>query len=267
MASPKRPASRKTTRKRTPAKRRPTARKQLAVRPRGGGLAQRMATWLALFIARQAEGRRVTVRTRKDAAILRVTHAGCAKCHGTGTLYTKGKDGSFSGSKPCPARPAEVKVGRAAVAKAARFGPDKTSGLIGWNCPCGKREKPRYRDAKTATAALRTHERKVHAGVSIGGRWYAQLPEAAKPATTGKTPAAKPGPAPVSKTTANSGMTDQQWEAQNKSMHPAAATKKGLCWQCAGKGALYSAFGGRHITVVCGECTGTGKAKAATTNP
>lgn len=195
----------KTTapRRKAPA-RRPAARTSVARRPpRSRGPLNRFVLWCARIVARHAARHTAVVRSRRDAAILRATHEGCATCNGTGTVYTKDKHGTFSGSKPCPAKPAEVKVGRAAVAKAARFGPDKTSGLIGWNCPCSKREKPRYRDAKTATAALRTHERKVHAGVSIGGRWYAQLPEAAKPATTGKTPAAKPAPAPVSKTTVN----------------------------------------------------------------
>jgi hypothetical protein len=260
MASTKRTAPRKTAAKKRPAKRPPVARKTLARRPRGGSFPQRMAVRLAHFIARQAEGRRATVRTRKDAAILRTTHAGCAKCHGTGTIYTRGKDGNFTGSKPCTAKPATTQVSRTQVAKAARFGPDKRSGLIGWRCPCGKKEKPRYRDAKVATKALRTHERERHGGQTIGGAWYAQLPESAKP-VTGKAPVAQP----VSKVTANSGMTDVDWEKQNKPMAPATATKKGLCWQCAGNGALYSAFGGQQITVVCGECTGTGKAKATAT--
>jgi hypothetical protein len=258
MPANKRP----TARKKPAARRKPIARKQLARRPRGGSRAQRMATWLALFIAKQAEGHRATVRTRKDAAILRQTHAGCAKCHGTGTIYTKGKDGNFTGSKPCPAKPATTTVSRAAVARQARFGPDKRSGLIGWQCPCGKREKPRYRDAKTATAALRTHERKTHAGASVGGSWYAQMPETAKP-TSQKGPAPMPQQ-PVAKTNTSRRMSDADWEKQNKSMSPAAAAKKGVCWQCAGNGALYSAFGGQQITVACGECSGTGKSVQTT---
>jgi hypothetical protein len=56
-------------------------------------------------------------------------------------------------------------------------------------------------------------------------------------------------------------MTDREWEAQNSSMHPAAAKKKGLCWCCAGKRSLYTAFGGNQVIVTCGECKGTGKAK------
>jgi hypothetical protein len=253
MPATKRPAPRKPARKRTPAKRRPVARKAVARRPRGGSLPQRMAVWLAHFIARQAEGRRATVRTRKDAAILRATHSGCVKCHGTGTIYTKKKDGSFSGSKPCTAKPATTQVSRAAVAKAARFGPDKRSGLIGWRCPCGKAEKPRYRDAKVATKALRTHERQRHGGQTIGGTWYAQLPETAKPATTPvKTTA------PITKPDTHTTMTDTEWEKQNKPPSAARAAKEGLCRFCT-SGAQYSSFGGERITAVCGICHGTGK--------
>jgi hypothetical protein len=259
MPANKRP----TARKKPAARRKPVARKQLARRPRRGGFGQRAATWLALFIAKQAEGHRATVRTRKDAAILRATHAGCAKCHGTGTIYTKGKDGNFTGSKPCPAKPAATSVSRAAIARQARFGPDKNSGLIGWTCPCGAKEKPRYRDAKTATGALRTHERKKHGGITVGGTWYAQLPETAKPATQKGTPPVT-NPAPASKVVTTSGMTDEQWIKQNKGMAPATALKKGLCWQCAGEGRLFSAFGGQQTVNACGECQGTGK---ATTQP
>ena len=57
-------------------------------------------------------------------------------------------------------------------------------------------------------------------------------------------------------------MTDRQWEKQNGNLGPEQATARGLCWHCSGKGALYSAFGGKHITTVCPECVGTGKAKA-----
>lgn len=64
-----------------------------------------------------------------------------------------------------------------------------------------------------------------------------------------------------SRTVTDSDMTDQQWEAQNSPMHPSAAKKRGLCWQCAGKTVLYTAFGGVHRIVDCGECDGTGKAK------
>jgi hypothetical protein len=189
MAPTKRPATRKPARKRTPARRRPAPRRQLARRPRGGGFAQRMAVWLAMFIARQAEGRRATVRTRKDAAILRQTHAGCSKCHGIGTIATHDKHGKLTGSKSCTAKPSTTTVSRTAVARAARLGPDKRSGLIGWRCPCKAQERPRYRDAKTATSAIRTHEAKRHGGQTIGAAWYLQIPEAARPKTA--TPAKK----------------------------------------------------------------------------
>lgn len=63
-----------------------------------------------------------------------------------------------------------------------------------------------------------------------------------------------------SRTVTDSGMTGQRWEAQNSPMHPAAAKERGLCWQCAGKKVLYTAFGGVHRIVDCNECSGTGKA-------
>lgn len=63
-----------------------------------------------------------------------------------------------------------------------------------------------------------------------------------------------------SRTVTDSGMTDQQWEAQNSPIHPAAAKVRGLCWQCAGQQVLYTAFGGVHLIVDCGECNGTGRA-------
>lgn len=172
------PTRKPTARKRTAARRKklpprtPTARK-----PRRGGLAQRAAISMAWFVAKQGEKHLQTVNSRKDAAILRLTHEGCPTCKGNGQIYTKKKDGSFSGSKPCPAKPTRAKAGRMRVAMAARFGPDKHSGLIGWSCPCGTKERPRYRDAKTATGALRTHERKRHGGQSVGGAWYAQVTE------------------------------------------------------------------------------------------
>jgi hypothetical protein len=172
---------------RKPAKRprKPAAskpRKQIARRPRHNRkLTHRAAAWLGRTLARAAKTHRDTKQARRDAAILRATHEGCTTCHGTGTVYTRDKKtGSFSGSKPCPAKPATTKVSRAAIARQSRFGVDRNSGLIGWRCPCGNREKPRYRDAKAATAALRSHERKQHGGVSVGGAWYAQLPESAK---------------------------------------------------------------------------------------
>lgn len=178
MATKRRPARRRTT-----ARKSKVARKPITRRPtRHKKISYRMALWFARGVAGFAEDRRATVRSRRDAAILRATHAGCTRCKGTGTLYTKGKDGRLTGSKPCPAKPTATKVSRTQIAIASRVGPDKRSGLIGWSCPCGKREKPRYRDAKTATKALRAHERAKHGGVSVGGTWYAQVPEETKAA-------------------------------------------------------------------------------------
>jgi hypothetical protein len=254
MAPKKRSARRTTVRKkvtRSVTTRRP---------PRGKGFGQSAALGLSMLVIKLAEQHRDTLGARKDAAILRTTHKDCVKCHGTGTIATHGKDGRLTGSKSCPAKPGTMKVSRWQVAKQARFGVDKSSGLIGWNCPCGKREKARYRDAKTATAALRTHERAKHGGKSVGGTWYQQLPEGAKPAT------AVAKPAPVSKVAVNSGKTNAQWEKQNKPVSLATAARKGVCWQCGGNGALYSAHGGEQITVVCSECTGTGKAKTTATS-
>lgn len=246
----------KTTapRRKAPA-RRPAARTSVTRRPpRSRGPLNRFVLWCARIVARHAARHTAVVRSRRDAAILRATHEGCATCNGTGTVYTKDKHGTFSGSKPCPAKPVTTSVSRTKVAAAARFGVDRNSGLIGWRCPCGSKEKPRYRDAKTATAALRTHERQKHGGHTIGGAWYAQLPEGTQPIAA----PASPEPA-VSKVAAASGMTDTQWEKQNSRMSPAVADKKGVCWSCGGKGALYTAFGGEQKTIVCGICTGTGK--------
>jgi len=185
MAAKKPAARRTTTRKKTVTRKTVTRRP-----PRGKTLGQRAAIRLSMLIVRLAESHRDTIRTRKDAAILRATHEGCAKCHGTGTIATHGKDGRLTGSKSCTAKPTTTRVSRYQVAKQARFGVDKNSGLMGWNCPCGKKEKARYRDAKTATAALRTHERHKHGGQSVGGTWYQQLPEQAKPTTSTPTGAA-----------------------------------------------------------------------------
>jgi hypothetical protein len=249
----------------------PTARKRAAARrkkpvsrakpsrsvkiPRSGPLYARLGAWAALRIADQFDDHKSVTMTRRAAAILRITHEGCPTCKGNGQIFTKAKDGSFTGSKPCPAKPTRQKASRMQVAIASRFGADKNSGLVGWTCPCGKKEKPRFRDAKEATKALRTHERQKHGGKSVGGAWYGQVASADQ-----LTP--KPTATPVTKTTISS-MSDADWEKQNKPMAPAVAVKKGLCWQCAGNGALYSAFGGERITAVCDRCNGTGKAKAA----
>lgn len=182
----KRTTTRKTTKR--PAKR-PATRAAVTKRPsRHKHPAERLAAWLGRHIARHAKAHRQTTRSRRDAAILRATHAGCKVCGGTGTQFTQDKKtGAFNGSKPCPAKPTVTKVSRTAVAITSRTGVDKRSGLIGWRCPCGKAEKPRYRDAKTATSAIREHERRKHGGTTVGAAWFAQMPENA---------ATKPSPAP-----------------------------------------------------------------------
>lgn len=250
-------AAKRTTAKKA-ATRRPTGRKPISRRPtsRRDPLT-RLAAWLGRVVAHHAARHTAAVRSRKDAAILRATHAGCATCQGTGTLYTKDKQGKLSGSKPCPEKPTAAKVSRLQIHAAARIGVDKHSGLIGWRCPCGKHERPRHRDAKAATAALRVHEKAKHGGTTVGGAWYAQLPEGTAPP---KPVTAAP---PVSKTATTSTMTDAEWEKQNSRMAAGTATRKGLCWSCGGKGALYTAFGGVQKTVVCALCNGTGKPAAA----
>jgi hypothetical protein len=256
------PAKRQPARRTTPAKRRkPSARNHPARRikpPRGGPLHAQIAGRMVLFAVSHLDNHGDTVRSRKDAAILRATHKGCPTCKGNGQIYTKDKKtGAFTGAKRCPAKPTKERVSRWEVYKASRFGPDKNTGLIGWACPCGKKEKPRYRDAKAATAALRTHERQKHGGKSVGGAWYAQATDAAKQAADPQTAPA------VSKVVTNSGMTDDQWIKQNKKMHPGKAISNGLCWKCAGNGKLHGAFGGEQIVVVCPECKGRGEAAKA----
>ncbi|MGW5426864.1 hypothetical protein ACWET9_06505 [Streptomyces sp. NPDC004059] len=249
-----------TARSRAAARRRkPVSRAHPARRvkiPKGGPLHARLGSWLMLrVVVPMVDTHSDTVRSRKDAAILRETHKGCPTCHGNGQIFTKGKNGEFTGSKPCPAKATKQRVSRWAVYKASRFGPDKNTGLVGWACPCGKKEKPRYRDAKEATKALRTHERQKHGGKSVGGAWYAQANEAA-------TQSAPQQQAPaVSKTVTDSAMTDDQWIKQNKATPVGKAIAKGLCWQCSGNGKIYSAFGGQQLIVVCGECRGSGKAQ------
>ncbi|MFE5958914.1 hypothetical protein [Streptomyces rubiginosohelvolus] len=256
-----------TTATRKPAARRrkpvPRARigKGLKV-PKTVPLHARLGMRMALIAASQMDAHKTTVMTRKDAAILRMTHEGCPTCHGNGQLFTKDKKtGAFSGSKPCPAKPTKAKASRMKVAMAARFSPDKRTGLVGWTCPCGKREKPKFRDAKEATKALRDHEKKKHGGKSVGGAWYGQAID--QPATEPKPVTAGE---PVTKTDTSTSMTDTEWEAQNTPLSPAAAEKKGLCYCCGGKGALYSAFGGERITTVCPICRGVGKPAAASTS-
>ena len=255
------------TAKKTAARKKPTAARRKPVKrtasipkPRAKKRSEKLAVWLATTMAKQAEKHTQTVMSRKDAAILRMTHEGCPRCKGNGQIFTKGKDGSFTGSKPCPAKPTKAKAGRMRVAIAARFGADKNTGLVGWTCPCGSKEKPRYRDAKEATKALRTHERRKHGGKTVGGAWYGQVAEdAAQPSTTAPSE-------PVTKDVAGSGMTDTEWEKQNTPLTPAAAAKKGVCWCCGGQGRLFTAFGGDQQVVVCGICRGTGKPAHETAN-
>lgn len=196
----KRPAKRPASRRKAPARRRTTPttsrRKNPARRvkiPRGGPLHARLGTWLVLrVVVPMVDTRRDDLRSRKDAAILRKTHEGCTTCHGNGQIFTKGKDGSFTGSKPCTAKPTKAKVSRWEINKAARMSGAKRTGLVGYSCPCGEKKKPRFRDAKAATAALRTHEKQKHGGKSVGGTWYAQQTEAAALAPSPPTPAPKP---------------------------------------------------------------------------
>jgi Zn finger protein HypA/HybF involved in hydrogenase expression len=249
------PAKRQPARR--AASRKPAARKHPAKRvkiPKGGPVHARLAGKLMLHVAAHLDTHGDTDRSRKDAAILRATHQGCPKCGGNGQIFTKGKDGAFTGSKPCPAQPTKQTVSRWEIYKASRFGADKSTGLVGWACPCGKKEKPRYRDAREATKALRTHERNKHGGKSVGGAWYAQTTEAAIQQTQQRQPA-------VSKVVTDSGMTDEQWIKQNKGTPVAKAIAKGLCWKCSGDGKLHAVFGNEQLLVVCPECTGSGKAQ------
>jgi hypothetical protein len=184
-----------TARKRAAARRKPARRRHPATRvkiPRRGPLHARLSTWLVLrVIVPAVADRRDVIRSRKDAAILRATHQGCPTCKGNGQIFTKGKSGEFTGSKPCTAKPTKEKVSRWEINRAARMGGDKRTGLVGWSCPCGKKEKPRFRDAKEATKALRTHEKTKHGGASVGGTWYAQQTAAAAMAPSQPTPATK----------------------------------------------------------------------------
>lgn len=183
------PARRRTTTARTRARKHPARRVKI---PRKGPLHARAASWLVLrVVVPMVDTRSDVIQSRKDAAILRATHEGCTTCHGNGQIFTKGKDGSFTGSKPCPAKPTKQKVSKLAVWKSSRFGADKSTGLVGVSCPCGWKQKPRYRDAKIATTALRAHEKTKHGGKSVGGTWYAQQTEAAALAPSPPAPAPK----------------------------------------------------------------------------
>jgi hypothetical protein len=190
--------------KRSPARRKPAARRRTTPRrkhparrikiPRGGPIHARLGTWLVLrVIVPMVDTRKDTATAREAAAIRRITHEGCPVCHGNGQVHTRNKKtGELSGSKPCPAPGTKEKASRMAVYKASRFGADKRAGLVGWSCPCGKKEKPRYQDAAAATKGLRAHERAKHGGASVGGTWYAQQTEAAALAPSQPAPATKP---------------------------------------------------------------------------
>ena len=242
----RKPAARKAT---TATRRKPVKRTTSIPKPRTKKRSEKLALWAADKIGEQAQKHTQTVMSRKDAAILRMTHEGCPRCKGNGQIFTKGKDGSFTGSKPCPAKPTRAKAGRLRVALAARFGADKNTGLVGWTCPCGTKEKPRYRDAKAATAALRTHERKKHGGKTVGGAWYGQVTETAtdpkalaRQVTPGVPPYTPPhdpddptqeqrrGPVDPDARNPHSGLTDAQWLAQG-SERPLA---DGECPTCTG---------------------------------
>jgi hypothetical protein len=248
------PAKRRKPAARTPARKHPARRVKI---PKGGPIHARIGAKMVLFAVSHLDTHGDTVRSRKDAAILRATHKGCPKCKGNGQIFTKGKDGSFTGSKPCPAPPTKTKASRWEVYKASRFGADKNTGLVGWACPCGKKEKPRYRDAREATKALRTHERQKHGDKSVGGAWYAQTADAAAVQQP-----AQPDPVP-SKVVTDSGKTDAQWIKQNKGMPVAKAIAAGKCWKCSGDGKLHAAFGNEQLLVVCPECRGNGAAPKA----
>jgi Zn finger protein HypA/HybF involved in hydrogenase expression len=254
------PAKRKPARRSTATKRRRTSARRHPARrvkiPRSGPIHARIGARMVLFAVSHLDDHGDVIRSRKDAAILRATHEGCPKCGGNGQIFTKGKDGSFTGSKPCPAKPAKQNVSKWAVYKASRFGADKNTGLVGWACPCGKKEKPRFRDAKEATKALRAHEKKRHGGKTVGGAWYGQ-------AAADATPAAKEQPA-VSKVVTDSGKTVDEWIKQNKGMPVGKAIAAGKCWKCSGDGKLHAVFGDEQLLVVCPECTGTGKPAVAT---
>ncbi|KAB1146808.1 hypothetical protein F7R91_14615 [Streptomyces luteolifulvus] len=272
------PAKRKPARRTTATRRgKPAARKHPASRvkvPRKGPLHAQIGARMVLFAVSKLDNHDDVIRSRKDAAILRLTHEGCPTCKGNGQIFTKGKDGSFTGSKPCPAKPTRQKVSRWAVYKASRFGADQRTGLVGWTCPCGKKEKPRYRDAKEATKALRTHERAKHGGKTVGGTWYGQATEAAiqtapeKPAPAKKTAARtrtpkahdlskyevrrepapynpadpamehrrKPGSSNPDEKNQHSGLTDFEWVTQDKERN----VLPGECPRCKGTSMIFA---------------------------
>ncbi|MFD7705657.1 hypothetical protein [Streptomyces sp. NPDC059786] len=264
------PPKRRQTRRTAPAKRRKpaartSARKHPARRvklPRGGKLHHQLAMRMVMVAASHYDTHQDTVRARRDMAIIKLSHQGCKKCGGKGQLHTKGKNGEFTGSKPCPAKPTKQKISKWAAYKASRFGADKNTGLMGCTCPCGWTQKPRYRDAKTATRALRAHEKQKHGGVSVGGAWTVQDGASTQTAQTTQSAAAS---APVTKTNTGRAMSNTQWLKQNKPPSAAKAKRDGLCRHCT-SGALYSISGGQQTTAVCPFCNGTGKDGAATSS-
>lgn len=181
VSTRKKPAARRSS---TPA-RKPTATKRAAARSKKltSRIARKAGTWAARAHARRKADR----GARRDAAILRNTHAGCDKCDGTGRIIQRKKDGSYNGSKSCPAKPKKVKVSRTRVAIESRYGQDKRSGLHGWSCPCGRKSKPHCRTPQSAISELRQHEKKKHAGESVGGAWYLQIPATGTSTPTTKT--------------------------------------------------------------------------------
>lgn len=168
-----------------------------------------------------------TLRSRKDAAILRTTHEGCTTCHGTGVIYTRAKDGSYSGSKSCPAKVSNQPVSRWQIAKQARWGRNRDTGLFGWRCPCGAKERARYRSIELAGAGIKNHNQRKHGGHSVGAGWVpggeenaAPLPpEMVKESTR---PAAMQTPAPTKPTPAAKPKTTPAAAKKTASKRPAA---------------------------------------------
>lgn len=173
-----------STRKKTPA-RRTTVTKRATARSKSlaGRIARKGGTWAARAYAR----RRANRRAYRDAATMRLVHAGCEKCGGSGRITKRGKDGEFAGSKTCTAKPKKIKASRVKVAIESRYGQDKRSGLHGSSCPCGWKTKPHCRTPADATTELRAHEKKRHDGDSLGGAWYLQIPANGLTAPTTKT--------------------------------------------------------------------------------
>jgi hypothetical protein len=156
----------------------------------------RAAKTIGRSLSARNDRRKRELAARKDVAVLRTTHAGCPDCHGTGTVYTQAKDGSFNGSKPCKTKPSNIRVSRWQITKEARFGRNKSLGLYGWHCPCGKKEKAKYRSSGDAQKAITVHEKRTHAAHTIGATWFREGPDTPAPLLAPATPpVAKPAPA------------------------------------------------------------------------